>query len=483
MNELQSLRFGPRLRPGPSAQRLLLAGGAASASFVIGGELATSRAPDVVLLVVAAAAFFLCLVVQWLAIALLTIGVASFAYAGALPEFHGAHISELLLVLLIAVAFMHRWPAPSGRDARRVSAAMGLFVAMQFVGIAVGLERGASFVDIGHGFRPVIYWAAYWPIVAFLSRPGGREAVFRIAAALALLSVGLQVLQVSGLFGSHRLFLTELGDNTIVTEGGFLRVRPPGLTLVYVVGIFAIAYLLWGPRRRRTVPIVLAVASLLGVALSLNRNMLIGLVLGIAVGFLILPGRFRLLAIFTVAACIAALGYSALGSSPTGGGTVGTITARFGSIGNYNGLKTNTLNDRFYENQKAIRTLERNPLLGIGWGTSYGATYTVFPQNYPVRIRRDFIHQQFLGIWLRMGLPGLVAFLAVLWVAFRRATTTARSDNLTERWIGAGAVVSLVALASGAWVAIYFFDTASILPIVGLFALAMTLRVTRTGQA
>jgi O-antigen ligase len=450
---------------------------------MVGRELATPHAPDVVALVVALATLFLCLAAEWLAIALLATGVAGFAYAGALPEFRGVHVTELLLALLVTVAAVRRWPAPPGQEARRVSAAMGLFVAMQAVGIAVGLERGASVTDIAHGFRPVVYWAAYWPIAAFVSRPEARTHLFRIAGALAFVAVALQVLQVSGLFGSHNLFLTEAGDNTITIQGGFLRVRPPGLTLVYVVGIFAIAYLLWGPPRRRALPICLAVTSLLGVALSLNRNMVIGLVLGFAVGFLILPGRSRLLAVSLVMACIVVLSYSALASSPTGGGTAGTIAARFASIGNYSGLKSNTLDDRYYENRNAIGALARNPLLGIGWGTPYGAELTTFQDGHLVSVPRSFIHQQYLGIWLRMGLPGLVAFLAVLWIAFRRATSVARRDHTDERWIAAGAVVSLVALASGAWVATYFFETGSILPSVGLIAIAMTCGAARARDA
>lgn len=468
-------------RTGASANRLVpqlpsvvVAFLVVAASIGASRVLTSSHSLAIAVLIVGGAVFAACLAVEWLPIVLLAIGLCSFAQPSALPQYHEMNLTEFLLVVLLAVAALRRWPMPLGREARLACGAIAVFMAAQLLGVAVGLTHGATLGDASRGVAPVIYWAAFWPIASYLTRRDGQQQLFALAACLAVIGLVLQVSQLV-LAGSHRVFLTtQLDHNTIAAQGTFLRIRPPGLTLIYLVGIFAVAYLLWGPARRRRVAVVLASASLASVALSLNRNMVIGLVLGFAVAAFVVPGGSRVLAMFAIVACLVALSYSAIGSSPAQTGTAATIATRLTSIGNYSGLKTDTLDDRFYENSLAIKTLERNPLFGVGWGASYGATHTAWQNGQLVTLRRDFIHQQYLGLWLRTGLLGLGAVLAALWLAFRAASREARREQST-RWIAAGAVASLIAIASGAWVAIYFFDTSSTLAIVGLLAVAVTI--------
>jgi O-antigen ligase len=447
---------------------------AVGASIGAGRAVTGSHSFAVAALIICSLVFAACLAVEWLAIALLFVSACSFAQPSALPQFHVVNVTEFLLVVLFAVAVLRRWPMPLGREARFVGGAVAVFIAAELIGVFVGLAHGATFADVSHGLAPVIYWAAFWPIAAYLDHRGGQRQLLAIAAGLTVVGVFLQLSQFLGLAGSHRFFLTTpLDHNTIAEQGTFLRIRPPGLTLMYLVGIFAIAYLLWGPARRRRVAIVLAGASLLSVALSLNRNMAIALVLGFAVAVFVVPGGSRVLAMFAIVGCLVVFAYPGIGNWSGQTGTVSAIAARFTSIDNYSGLKTDTLDDRFYENGQAIKTLKQNPLLGVGWGASYGATVTAWENGELVTRRRDFIHQQYLGIWLRTGVLGLCAFLAALWLAFRVASRETRGDQST-RWIAGGAVVSLVAIACGAWVANYFFDTSSILPIVALLAIVVT---------
>lgn len=459
----------------PRLPRVVGAFLAVAASIGASRVLTGSHSLAVAVLIVGGAVFAACLAVEWLPIVLLAIGLCSFAQPSALPQYHEVNLTEFLLVVLLAVSALRRWPMPLGREARLACGAIAVFMAAQLLDVVVGLAHGATLGDVSRGVAPVIYWAAFWPIASYLTRRDGRQHLFALAACLAVIGLVLQVSQLVRLAGSHRLFLTTQFDhNTIAAQGTFLRIRPPGLTLIYLVGIFAIAYLLWGPARHRRVAVVLASASLASVALSLNRNMVIGLVLGFAVAAFVVPGGSRVLAMFAIVACLVALSYSAIGSSPAQTGTAATIATRLTSIGNYSGLKTDTLDDRFYENGLAIKTLERNPLLGVGWGASYGATFTTWENGELVTLRRDFIHQQYLGLWLRTGLLGLGAVLATLWLAFRAASREARREQST-RWIAAGAVASLIAIATGAWVAIYFFDTSSILAVVGVLAVAVTI--------
>ena len=64
--------------------------------------------------------------------------------------------------------------------------------------------------------------------------------------------VVLQILQVIVGPSTH-LFVIAPSDlaSTLTNETGFLRVRPPGLTTIYIVAAFALARVLWGPPRAR----------------------------------------------------------------------------------------------------------------------------------------------------------------------------------------------------------------------------------------
>ena len=59
--------------------------------------------------------------------------------------------------------------------------------------------------------------------------------------------------------------------------------------MVYVAAAFSLACLLWRPRRHRPAAWVMSGVTLTGVTLSLNRNMLIGLALGLSVAALVAP--------------------------------------------------------------------------------------------------------------------------------------------------------------------------------------------------
>jgi O-antigen ligase len=348
-------------------------------------------------------------------------------------------------------------------------------VVTEFIGAVVARERGVAVTDIMHGLRPALYYAAFWPLLAFAARPDGRRQIFAIAGAITFVVSGLMVLEVTGATGSRHLFLTASGSNTLTTtSSGFLRIRPAGLELIFVVAIFSIAYLLWGRGRRSLAVAALAGTSLLAVALSLNRNMLIGAALGFGLVAFIMPRGYRVLSTAAAVVSLGVLLFAAFGSSlgETGGG-LNAFATRFASVGDYQYLKRTTLDDRFYENHNAIATLRTHPILGIGWGASYGAKLTRLQDGLVVEIDRGFIHQQYLWLWLRTGLAGLLAFLVAFAAGIWSSMRTARRHDPAASWEGAGAFVSLVALGTGGLVATYFSNPNSIVALLGVLALAV----------
>jgi hypothetical protein len=360
--------------------------------------------------------------------------------------------------------------------ARRESVALGAFLLAVLGGLVVGVAHGASVHVAMYDMRLMLFYAAFWPALAALAFAASRRLVFRLVAVCAAAVVVLQAAQVivgpaTSLFWIAPSDVAAMLTSTDTT--GFLRVRPPGLTMVYVAAAFSLACLLWGPRRHRLAAWVMSGVTLTGVMLSLNRNMLIGLALGLSVAALVAPQRRR----FVVMAATLVLVFTSLvivGNSAVGSNAVGS---RIESITNYSALKTQTLDDRYYENRIATARIRAHPILGLGWGPPYGAVIQSSDDGVVVTQERSFMHEQYLWIWMRAGVAGLLALVIALAFGLLNGLRWFRARwAADDGWLGAGVVVALVALAASSNVAIYLTPPDSVVPLVGVLALAAVLR-------
>ena len=155
---------------------------------------------------------------------------------------------------------------------------MFIVVLGMFIGCMVALRRGVPLFSAMQDARNAVFFAAFWAALAAFSSARGRSVVIYIAATMAVVTVALQVAQV--IAGSaHRVFETGTYANMVGVEvlTGAIRVRPPGLTLVYIVAAFSCCYLLWGVRRHRLLVGALLAVCIVGLLISQNRNMVIGL--------------------------------------------------------------------------------------------------------------------------------------------------------------------------------------------------------------
>jgi O-Antigen ligase len=407
----------------------------------------------------------------------------------ALPQFG---VSSLIftsaeVLLWISVACLGFLP----RDVRRLlidlvrrreSVVMTVFLAAVVAGVAVGVEHGAGLHDATFDMRYMLFYAAFWPALVAVSR--ARRLVLMLVSAGVVLVVALQILQV--IVGpSTSFFVIAASDlkQTVMSENGFLRVRPPGLTTVYIASGFALARVLWGPAQGRMVGWGMTAVTLTGVILSLNRNMLLGLILGLAVTALVTPQRPRViglaagLAMVLVSFILVAQSSRSLDSNP--------VVSRFASVTNYSKLKTQTLNDRYYENRMALQRIRTHPIAGLGWGPDYGAVLLRSDDGFLVSEPRSFMHEQYLWIWMRAGLIGLLALIAMLALGIRNGAVWCRARHgHDDAWLGAGVVVSLVAMAASSNVGIYLTSPDSTVPLVGVLALgAVMARELACGRA
>jgi O-antigen ligase len=302
----------------------------------------------------------------------------------------------------------------------------------------------------------MLFYCAFWLALAALR--AGHARFFAMLAGFAAFIAVLSVVQ--WLLPGYHVFRAEAGQ-AVALEGGFARIRPPGLILVYFAFLFAIAYLAWGPARQRARAGVLAAMCATALLLSLNRNMILGSVIGLITVLVVARQRRRGTVILGTLAIIAVLTLTFMGS--------GAVAERILSIGNRSGLQQ-TLAYRAYENQHAVPVIGRHPVFGIGWGTDYGA---LLAQNGTGALtNRSFIHNQYYGLWLRTGLLGLSAYLALLVGTAIAGIRYVRSRaNHADAWIGAGLLASVVGLAASSVVGVYVIDAGSAVPAACLFAL------------
>lgn len=97
----------------------------------------------------------------------------------------------------------------------------------------------------------------------------------------------------------------------------------------------------------------------------------------------------------------------------------------------------------------AMQIVEKHPVLGIGLGGEYEAPIFVRKEGAVEEVKKHFIHNGYLRLALSTGLPGLAAYLFVLW-RFMRGKAPDNADKDDAFWrtlrfsVGTAVVASLV---------------------------------------
>ena len=260
----------------------------------------------------------------------------------------------------------------------------------------------------------------------------------------------LQIVQVI-VGASTRLFLIAPPDvaSSLTDETGFLRVRPPGLTTVYVVAAFALACL-WGPAgigcwaghggrdadRRDPEPQPQHAARARAGALRRRADRA-------AEAPLRRAGRDARLALsgFVLLAQGSAVGSNA-------------VVSRFASITNYSELQRRRSTTATTRTASPCRRIRAHPVGGLGWGPPYGAVLLSFDDGFVVKA--SLLHARAVPLDLDAGRPHRLLALIAAWPRHleRRALVPSAAWK-DDAWLGAGVVVSVVAMAASSNVAIY----------------------------
>lgn len=380
--------------------------------------------------------------------------------------------------LLIVALFKPRRATWGGR----AGAALALFFMVLAVSEVVALvEERAEPIDIFNWGRPFLMLGLFFVVIRlFPTRRAARSVL--VAGAIVGASTGALALVFA--VGSGPAFVLQGGGEGFVTQGqGFgnlSRVRLPGLGLAYVLFWFVVVGLLHARGLRMLGWLALLAGAVVGITLSFNRNMWIGLLLG-AVLMLVFarPGfRRRLMAGLAVAVAGLAMVLYAPGGLDDDS-ALAPLAERSSTLLDPGSLQDeDSLRSRDEETRQALRVAATHPVLGVGPGVNFGVFFSQADGSRHVRTPQLFLHNQYLYLVLAAGIPGLLCFLAFLGSVLRTALRRATSDPPVVA-LGVG----LATVALSALVAIYFNvpDMATVIGLVSGAIVAMASDQTARG--
>ena len=388
-------------------------------------------------------------------VALLAVVASAFSY-GALPRVNlpghpPINVADLLLASAVLGTIWRRpwkrWPTA----VRRYALAVLLLLALVSVAtVKTALHGHAQSRDALYEYRNWMYLAVALTIALEFSGRLWRtwiNAAIGVAGAISIVSIAgaashsvanwLLTLDPNAVFSP-----TAVAASGGVSLGSTARIRLDGLYLIYSMMIPTLVMVLvvkdrW--RRLRVVALVLMVAA---IALSLNRNMYGGALIGLLVAALLGGPRVRnrlAMTVGTVAIVIAFVVVTSLTPAITSqvGKRLGTVLAP-SQI-----QQSASYQDRAYELSLAFPSIAHHPWFGVGprqyYGayvqTTHGQTVRFFVQNLVVDIATDY------------GIPSALAFLLIpavcLWFGLSRMRF---AKDPIDRALLAGAIGTVFAL-------------------------------------
>jgi hypothetical protein len=303
------------------------------------------------------------------------------------------------------------WPPP----ARRFALALLAVIALASISsIRISLQSAAQAREAMLGYKILLYLAVALTIGLELSGKQWWKLLNVMVAFAALVSI----LSIAGFAsGAVRHVLVSFngtsattaaetlasGGSSTVGASGF-RIRLPGLYFVYVMAIPTLVLALalrdrWRPWRFATVALIVA-----AIGLSLNRDMYIGVVVGLLITALLGGRMIRHRVVFAVAATVLTVLVFVLSSVVPA--VTRQVATRAGSVLSPTQVTTsNSVQGRALEFSFGLKAIAAHPLDGIGWFQGYGYYINGEPQIG--------VENLYLDLALDYGIPAAVVWLLI----------------------------------------------------------------------
>jgi O-antigen ligase len=268
-----------------------------------------------------------------------------------------------------------------------------------------------------------------------------------LAATVSALSIAAAASSSVASFVTH--FSSQAVLALAAGGGSTARIRLPGLFFAYAMFIPTVAMVFMVHDRRRPLRIAALALIIAAVAISLNRNMYFGGLIGLVVTTLIGGPRlrFRVAISFAVLIATAAL---ILSSSLAPSGVTTEIGQRATSALSSNVLDSGSAKARALEYHFAFQMIRKHPLKGVGWMQDYGL------ESGTGQGQRVYVENLYIHLATDYGIPASAAFvLLILGLLVFGAQRALRCHQPRERAMLAAAVGAVLSLALSCLVGTY----------------------------
>lgn len=353
----------------------------------------------------------------------------------------GLRLEEILLlagVLFACIDLVHRrslWIRRSPLDG-----AVLAFLVIALLSGLVGLHRGHEVSLVLRNLRFPLYYIAFFLVVQSVD-------------ARTVVRVFVPLLVLSGVIVSLEYILEFIGAIDLSAGHRFVRVgRRQGLVLPVALLLVANQYV-HDPRRwGRAASLGIFAIMGLSLVLTVGRGMWVAFALGLGVTIWLRPGRdisrrsraWRS-AVLTVAVLALLAGVVFSFQRVTGAAISAHAVERSRTFVDY--TRDVQAVARILNYGTALEAIAKHPILGSGQGTTL-TCYSFDPHlGQYQRWTSWSLDSLYLTLWLKMGLPGLLAFSWLCLQVLRLALRTMRSAVTREtRAFAAGAVAVMVAM-------------------------------------
>jgi O-antigen ligase len=362
---------------------------------------------------------------RWSAVALLFTGVGVFPEKVDVVKLGPVTPTVLEVALLLALLLTLRGRRVGHAPRSAFAGPITAILVAATVGAVAALALGGQFALMIDNYRALLVVAAFVPIYyAFARRPHQLVAVL-----LYLAGVCSAVVLVAAAAGWSRLLVDE--RSSVITGSStsdVARLSGPTLNLWAPLLVLLLSAIM--PRKPRWMWLGLLLIGIGHEAASFNRSTWVPLVLLIVAVAAVTHGPKGLVRRAAVLIVVGAIGFS-LALTGLVGGQAKQIALRASSVVTGQAYGEDSLPDRLRENAAAYGTLERQPWLGVGVGQYYGGELITYDDQHSRTVvdPRPYIHNQYLRIWLYMGVFGLFAYafagvriLSVVLTSWRRRT-------------------------------------------------------------
>jgi hypothetical protein len=337
-------------------------------------------------------------------------------------------------------------------------------------GMITGLAAGSPGIDVIQAARQILPLVVVPLLVVNVVRT--RDDLRRWIAVIAGLAI------FKGVVGT---LMVVSGNGVLIDEGGavgtYLQSTANFLSVLFLAGVAAAA-ITRAPIPRWVwagAPFVLA-----ALVLSFRRSFWIAAIAALIIVLVAGSGRVGRRMLVPGLVVLIALGWLLAGTG-VGGQLSGPLVERATSLDPSKVRHNDQDRYRLSERRNVLLDLEAHPVAGLGFGQGWTARRPM-PTEHPGG--RQYVHFAMLWWWMKTGLVGLVAYLALMGVTIFTALRTARRDpdpRIRVAALGAGAAFAGLGVAelTATFVGSEVRTTVLVAVLLGLLAAARQLERAR----